>query len=110
MFKKFKRFVENGYDHKLKTLRINRDGEFLSLNFSNFCKEEGIKHQLTALYTLQQDGVVYRRNRIIMNTARSLLKSMQVLAFFWGKEIRHAVYLLNHLLTKALDTCIPYEA
>ena len=78
IFKKLKRFVENGYDHKLKTLGTNRDGEFLSQNFSNFCEEEGIKRQLTALYTLQQDGVVYRKNRIIMNTTRSLLKSMQV--------------------------------
>ena len=45
-----------------------------------------------------------------MNTTRSLLKSMQVLKIFWGEAMRHAVYLLNCLPTKALDTCIPYEA
>ena len=106
MLKKFKRFVEKGYDLKLKTLRTNRDGEFLSQNFSNFC-EEGLKCQLTALYTLQQNDVVERRNRTIMNIARSLLKSLQVLAIFWGEAIRHVVYLLNHLPTKALHTCIP---
>ena len=110
IFKKLKRFVENGYDHKLKTLRTNRDGEFLSQNFSNFCEEEGIKRQLTTLCTLQQDGVVYRKNRIIMYTTRSLLKSMQILKIFWGEAMRHAVYLLNRLPTKTLDTCIPYEA
>ena len=47
-FKKFKRFVENEYDHKLKTLCINRGGKFLSHNFLKSCIEEGIKphHQL----------------------------------------------------------------
>ena len=106
MFKKFKRFVENGYDQKLKTFGTNQDGEFLSKTSQI---EEGIKRQLTALYTLQH-GVVYQRNRIIMNTTRSLLKSMQVLAIFWGKAIWHAVYLINRLLTEALEACISYEA
>ena len=52
-FKKFKRLVENGSDHKLKTLYTDRDGEFLSKNFSKFYEEEGIKHQLIAPYTPQ---------------------------------------------------------
>ena len=50
-FKKFKRLVENGSNHKLKALCTDRGEEFLSHNFSKFCKEEGIKRQLTAPYT-----------------------------------------------------------
>ena len=41
-FKKFKILVETWLDHKLKTLRTDKGGEFLSQNFSKFCKEEGI--------------------------------------------------------------------
>ena len=52
-FKKFKRLVENGSDHNLKTLYTDWDGEFLSQNFLKFYEEEGIKHQLTAPYTPQ---------------------------------------------------------
>ena len=44
-----------------------------------------------------------------MNIARSLLKRIQVRMIFLGKEIRHAVYLLNFLPAKELDTCTPYE-
>ena len=72
-FKKFKRFVENESDHKLKTLRTDWGGEFLSQNFSKFCEEEVVKRQLIAPYTPQQNCVMEWRNRTIMNTARSLL-------------------------------------
>ena len=103
-FKKFKRLVKNESDHKLKTLCTDRGGEFLYQNFSNFCEEEGIKCQLTTPYTLQQNGVVDRRYCTIMNTPRSLRKSMQVPTIFLGEAIQHAVYLLKHLPTNALDT------
>ena len=77
-FKKFKRLVENKSEHKLKTLRTDRGGEFTSQKFAEFCKEEGVERHLTAPYTPQQNGVAERRNRTVMGTARSLLKSMQV--------------------------------
>ncbi|XP_031505064.1 uncharacterized protein LOC116267471 [Nymphaea colorata] len=42
--------------------------------------------------------------------ARSLLKCMSMSGRFWGEAVRHAVYLLNHLPTKAMGECTPYEA
>ena len=57
-FKKFKRLIENGSDPKLKILRTDRGGVFLSQNFSKFCEEEGNQRQLIAPYTPQQHGVV----------------------------------------------------
>lgn len=81
-FEDFKRLVENGSGHKLKTLRIDRGDEFLFQNFLNFCKGEGIKSQFSAMYTLKQNEVVQRRNHTILNIARSLLKRMQVPVIF----------------------------
>ena len=78
MFKKFKLMVENSSGHKVKMLRTDRGGEFLSNEFTSFCEEWGIKRHLTASYTPQQNGVVERRNRPIMAMARSLLKTMHV--------------------------------
>ena len=109
-FKKFKRFVENKFEHNLKTLRTDRGGEFTSKKFTEFCKVEGVERHLTAPYTPQQNGVVERRNRTVMSTARSLLKSMQVPTNLWGEAVRHAVYLLNRLPTKVLGDCTPYQA
>ena len=58
---KVQKIVANGSDHKLKTLRTDWYDEFLSQNFSKFCEEEGIKCQLIAPYTPQQNGVIEQK-------------------------------------------------
>ena len=78
VFKKFKLMVENSSGHKVRTLRTDRGGEFLSNAFRSLCEEWGINRHLTPPYTPQQNGVVEQRNRTIMATAMSLLKSMHV--------------------------------
>lgn len=90
-FKKFKSVVENECDSKIKTLRTDRGGEFLSKEFTSFCEDEGIQRHLTAPYTPQQNGVVERRNRTVMATTRSLLKIMHVPRSMWGEAVRHSV-------------------
>ncbi|KAG6520324.1 hypothetical protein ZIOFF_017373 [Zingiber officinale] len=109
-FKKFKVLTENKTGYKIRTLRTDRGGEFLSTEFTRFCGNEGIERHLTAPYTPQQNGVVERRNRTVIAMARSLLKGTHMPARFWGEAIRHAVYLLNRLPTKALGERTPFEA
>ncbi|KAL9258099.1 Retrovirus-related Pol polyprotein from transposon TNT 1-94-like protein [Drosera capensis] len=96
--------------HRVKTLRTDCGGEFLSKEFTRLCEDWGLQRHLTAPYSPQQNGVVERRNRTVMATVCSLLKSMHVPAEFWGEAVRHAVYLLNLLPTKALGECTPFEA
>jgi transposase InsO family protein len=55
-------------------LRTDRGGEYISNEFQSFCKESGIRKQFTARYTPQQNGVAERKNRTIMEMARSMLK------------------------------------
>lgn len=50
-FKEFKAKVELESGRQIKCLRIDCSDEFTSLEFSNFCDENGIKRQLTALYS-----------------------------------------------------------
>lgn len=109
-FVKYKVEVENFTGKSIKTLRSDRVGEFLARVFAEVCEQAGIKRQLTTPYTPQQNGVVERKNRTVMEMARSLLKSMSVPGRFWGEEFRHAVYLLNRLPTKILGDVTPYEA
>ncbi|KAL8127888.1 hypothetical protein AgCh_014727 [Apium graveolens] len=70
----------------------------------------GIRRHYTAPYTPQQNGVMERRNRTVMEMARSLLKEMNLPTTFWGEVIRHALYVLNRLPTRALTGITPYEA
>ncbi|XP_062193553.1 uncharacterized protein LOC133896948 [Phragmites australis] len=74
------------------------------------CEEVGIKRHLIVPYMPQQNGVVERRNRTVVAMARSLLNSMNVPGRFWGEAVRHTVYMLKRLPTKALDERTPFEA
>lgn len=108
-FKRFKDQVEKESSVKLMGLRTDRGGEFTSQQFTNFCSQEGIRRQLTAPYSPQQNGVAERSNRSILEVTRSLLKTMKVPDTLWGEAVRHAVYILNRIPTKGVKSMTPYE-
>lgn len=70
-FKTFKAFVEKQTGLVIKCLRTDRGGEYNSNEFKEFCREHGIKRQLTTAFTPQQNGVAERKNRTIMNMVRA---------------------------------------
>ena len=72
-FKEWLAMVEAETCEKLKVLRIDRGGEFMSREFVAFYKQRGIKRQLTRAHTPQQNGVVELKNRAIVEMARSML-------------------------------------
>jgi IS30 family transposase len=78
VFVRYKAEMQNQTGEKIKVLRSDRGREFLSKLFAGVCEEAGIKRQMTAPYTPQQNGMVERRNRSIMEMARSMLKSMKI--------------------------------
>ena len=61
-FKRFKSMAEAEKEVKIKCIRSDRGGEFTSDEFKNLCDKSGIKKQLTAPYTPQQNGVIERKN------------------------------------------------
>ncbi|GKD75351.1 retrovirus-related pol polyprotein from transposon TNT 1-94 [Tanacetum coccineum] len=109
-FKKFKAMVKKKKGLKIKSRRSDRGGEFLSKEFNKFCEDNGICIFLTALYFPQQNGVVERKNRTILNMVRSMLKSKKMPKEFWAEAVDCAVYLLNRCPSKSLDNKTPQEA
>ncbi|KAL4273407.1 hypothetical protein GQ457_13G009120 [Hibiscus cannabinus] len=73
-FKEFKAMAEKQSDQFIKILRSDRGSEYTKNLFEDFCKEHGIIHQLTVRYTPQQNGVAERKNRTILDMARSMGK------------------------------------
>ncbi|PKU75919.1 Retrovirus-related Pol polyprotein from transposon TNT 1-94 [Dendrobium catenatum] len=110
IFKNFKLLVENQSGQKIKILRSDRGGEFNSCQFEDFCKEEGLEHQLTVAYTPQQNGVTERKNRTVMEMARSMLIAKDIPKKFWAEAVNTAVYVLNRCPTKAVKDITPIEA
>lgn len=81
-FRKIKASAETESGVKLRAFRSDRGGEFNSLEFKEYCEDQGIKHFTTTPYTPQQNGVVERRNRTVVEMARCLLKSKGLPAEF----------------------------
>lgn len=73
MFKMFKTHVQNEKENIIRCLRIDHGGEVCSKGFQNFCEMNGIKRQLTIAYTPQQNGVVERKNCIMIEMTRNML-------------------------------------
>jgi hypothetical protein len=109
-FAKFKAEAENSLGYKIKCVRSDRGGEFLAAAFREIYEKAGIRRQLTAPYSPQQNGIVERRNRTVMEMARSVMKSMKIPGIFWGEAVRHSVHLLNRLPTKPMGNRTPFEA
>jgi len=74
-FKEFKARAETQSGGKIKVLRIDRGGEFETKEFRKFVTDQGIQRQLTTTNTPQQNGVAERKNRTIVEMARSMMKA-----------------------------------
>jgi transposase InsO family protein len=109
-FKYFKKSIEMEMDAYIKCLRTDRGGEFTSQDFNDFCKENGIKRQLTAAYAPQQNGVAERKNRTIMNLVRSMLSEKKIPQTFWPEAVNWMIYILNRSPTLAVKNITPEEA
>ena len=73
LFKKYQERVEKETGKKLKCLRLDEGGEFISNEFNKFYIEKGIKRQVSTPSTPQQNGIAKRRNRSIMDFAKTLM-------------------------------------
>ncbi|GJV88201.1 retrovirus-related pol polyprotein from transposon TNT 1-94 [Tanacetum coccineum] len=110
IFKEFKARVEKQSGSFIKCLRTDRGGEYNSTEFKEFCKEHGIKRQLTTAYTPQQNGVAKRKNRTIMNMVRAVLSEKEVPKSFWPNAVQWANHVLNRSPTTIMKDMTPEEA
>jgi len=107
-FKKFKAYVEKRSGYQIQTLRTDRGTEYLVCD--DFLEQHGIRHQLTARYTPQQNGVAERKNRTIMDMVRCMLKFKNLPKDFWAEAVACAIYVLNMCPTKSVFNKTPQEA
>ncbi|KAL0641314.1 hypothetical protein Bca4012_102595 [Brassica carinata] len=108
-FKNFQNYVTNHYNAKIKILRSDNGGEYISNAFKSHLAKHGIVHQTSCPYTPQQNGVAERKNRHLMEVARSMMFHANVPKRFWGDAVQTACYLINRVPTKILKNLSPFE-
>jgi transposase InsO family protein len=63
----------------------------------DFCAKKGIKRQFNIARTPQQNGVAERKNRTLIEAARTMLADSQLPVPFWAEAVSAACYVLNRL-------------
>jgi len=109
--------VERQLDRKVKVVRSDRGGEYYGRYdesgqhpgpFAKFLEQRGICAQYTMSDTPQQNGVLERRNRTLMDMVRSMLGNSSLPVSLWMYALKTAMYLLNRVPSKAVQKT-PFE-
>ncbi|GAU28641.1 hypothetical protein TSUD_159220 [Trifolium subterraneum] len=107
--KRFKVLIEKESDKSIKILRTDGGGEYTSKDFENFYISQGIVHEITAPYTPQHNGMAERKNRTLLDMARSMIMQKSLPYKFWGEAVTTVAYILNKYPSKKLKV-VPDEA
>ena len=107
--KRFLRRAQNEFELKVKKIRSDNGSEFKNLQVEEFLEEEGIKHEFSAPYTPQQNGVVERKNRTLIDMARTMLGEFKTPERFWSEAVNTACHAINRVYLHRLLKKTSYE-
>jgi hypothetical protein len=107
--KRFLRRAQNEFELKVKKIRSDNGSEFKNLQVEEFLEEEGIKHEFFNPYTPQQNGVVERKNRRLIDRARTMLGEYTTPERFWSEAVNAVCHAINWLYLHCLLKKTSYE-
>ncbi|GJU09377.1 putative ribonuclease H-like domain-containing protein, partial [Tanacetum coccineum] len=109
ILKDFIRQIENQLNQKVKTIRCDNGTEFKNKDVIEFCGSKGIKREYSNARTPQQNGVAKRKNRTLIEAARTMLADSFLPNTFWAEAVSIACYVLNRVLVTKPHNKTPYE-
>ncbi|GJT80378.1 ribonuclease H-like domain-containing protein [Tanacetum coccineum] len=109
ILKNFIKEVENLVDKKVKIIRSDNGTEFKNKVMDDFCRGKGIKREYSVARTPQQNGVAERKNRTLIEAARTILADSKLPTTFWAEAVSTACYVQNRVLIVKPHNKTPYE-
>ena len=110
MLDRFKALVENQTGRRIRVLRSDNGGEYISGGFVDFCGRARIKREFTVPYNPQQNGVAEWKNRTIVSAARAMIHDQGLQMYLWAEACGTAVYVQNRSPHRRLGDITPEEA
>ncbi|GKB49841.1 putative ribonuclease H-like domain-containing protein [Tanacetum coccineum] len=101
--------IENLIDLRVKVIRCDNGTEFKNRVMNQFCEMKGIKREFSVARTLQQNRVAERKNRTLIEVARTMLADSKFPTTFWAKAVNTACYVQNMVLVIKPQNKTPYE-
>jgi hypothetical protein len=103
------RWAQNEFGLRIKKIRSDNRMDFKNSHIEGFLEEEGIKHEFSYPYTPQQNGIVERKNRTLLDMARTMLDEYKTPDRFWAEAINTACYSINRLYLHQILKKTSYE-
>ncbi|GJX51250.1 retrovirus-related pol polyprotein from transposon TNT 1-94 [Tanacetum coccineum] len=105
----FPTLVQRGLHAQVTTVRTDKGMNFLNKTLHAYFAKVGIRHETSTARTPEQNGVVERRNRILVEAARTMLSAARVPFFFWAKAIATTCFTQNRSLVIPRHEKTPYH-
>jgi hypothetical protein len=108
-FNIYKEMVENEMDSRIKCLISDNGGEFTSKKFMDYCNNHGIKRKFYVARTLQQNGVVERKNITVQEMAQTMIMDSKLTDIFWTRVVHTVIHIQKRLMLRNNTDKTPYE-
>jgi transposase InsO family protein len=101
--------LNNEHPNCLKAIHSDNGTEFRNASFDGFCREHGIEQQFSGPRVPQQNRVVERKNRSLIEMARTMLDEHETPMRFWADAISTAWYVSNRIFLHSILLLTPFE-
>ncbi|GJW49649.1 putative ribonuclease H-like domain-containing protein [Tanacetum coccineum] len=109
ILKNFITEIENLVDKKVKIIRCDNRIEFKNKVMNVFCEQKGIKREYSVARTPQENGVAERRNKTLIEAARTMLADSKLPTTFWAEAVNTTCYVQNREIIVKPHNKTPYE-
>ncbi|GJV35198.1 putative ribonuclease H-like domain-containing protein [Tanacetum coccineum] len=108
ILKDFINLIENQLNKKVKSIRCDNGTEFKNAHIIELCGSKGIKRDYSNVRTPDKIRVAERKNRTLIEAARTMLADSKLPTMFWTEAVRTACYVLNRVLVTSPHNKTPY--
>jgi len=99
----FLKKIEKRVGHSLVCLSSDHGKEFENSSFIDYCNEHGVHHNFSTPRTLQQNGVVERKNRTLEDITRTILIANGLPKKILVEALSISCYIINRCMIKLMD-------
>ena len=108
-YKMFEAWVSVHQNAKIKILRTNRGGEFVSKAFQKHLDDNGTVRELTVHHSPSQNSVLEHLNKTLVLHGRACLIETNLPGFLWAEAFQYAVWTKNQTPTRTLKNKTPIK-
>nr|GEX50464.1 retrovirus-related Pol polyprotein from transposon TNT 1-94 [Tanacetum cinerariifolium] len=106
---KFLKMIQVRLKVPARCIRTDNRTEFVNQTLHEYYEQVGISHETSVARSPQQNGVIERRNRTLIEAARTMLIYAQALLFLWEEAVATACYTQNRSIVHLHHGKTPYE-